>query len=68
MLRNPEFLREFEMREIASQRPDYFRNLAMFEALYREAVNLGVLPEKDPLAGMEEKISYIRSLHVQRAA
>jgi len=68
MIKNSERLREFEMREMASVRPDYFHNLAIFEALYREAVDLGILPLKDPLAGLEEKTAFIRSIHVQRAA
>lgn len=41
---------------IAAEKPDYRRNLQYFEALYQEAVALGVLPPADPLAGIEVDI------------
>jgi hypothetical protein len=49
-----------------SRPPDYLKNLKVFEALYREAVALGVLPPKDPLEGIDEKIRFARSINVSR--
>jgi hypothetical protein len=46
--------------------PDYLKNLQIFEALYREALSLGVLPPSDPLRGIEEKIRFARSINVSR--
>ena len=43
---------------------DYQRNLRIFEALYEEAVALGVLPPANPLEGLEEKIYLAKRLNV----
>ena len=48
-----------------SFRPDYFRNLTIFEELYREARALGVLPVKDPLEGIDTDIRLAGILNVQ---
>jgi hypothetical protein len=48
--------REFEREWLAAEAPDYFRSLNHFEALYREARMLGILPGTDPLAGLEVDI------------
>ncbi len=53
MVRNCPTLERFELEQIRSTRPDFKRNLAIVEALYQEALNLGVLPRKDPLEGIE---------------
>jgi hypothetical protein len=47
---------EFEDALLAAEKPDYFKNLQYFEALYHEAVALGVLPPTDPLEGIEVDI------------
>ncbi len=48
-----------------SLRPNYFRNLTIFEGLYREAKALGVLPVKDPLKGIDTDIRLAGILNVQ---
>jgi len=65
MLRRTPLLDRFERDQIASEPPDYFRSLAIFEALWAEAVALGVLPFKDPLEGIEGTIELARALHVR---
>ncbi len=51
-----------------SNRVDYARNLEIFEALYDEAVALGILPRRDPLEGLEQKIRLAEALHVSATA
>jgi len=63
MVKNPELLAEFEKKLARSQPPDYIRGLAIYEALYREAVALGVLPLKNPLEGLDTVIALTRSLN-----
>lgn len=56
--------RAWEKEYGRAQAVDYLRNLAIFEALYEEAVRLGVLPPRDPLEGLEEKIRLAKALNV----
>ncbi len=60
MVRNCATLEQFELEQIRSTRPDFRKNLAIVEALYQEALNLGVLPRKDPLEGIETVLRIAR--------
>ncbi len=51
MIRNNEF-QKFEMELVKRQKVDVARNFQIVEALYREAVMLGIFPLKDPLDGI----------------
>jgi len=64
MIRNVHLMEELNKSQIRALRPDYFRNLRLFEALYREAKALGVLPLKNPLEGIEKDIRLARILNV----
>lgn len=55
MLRGQEFA-AFEEELIRREKPDLKRNLKIVEALFQEAVDLGVFPLKDPLEGLEVDI------------
>ncbi len=55
MLRGQEFA-AFERDLIRREKPDLNRNLKIVEALFQEAVDLGVFPLKDPLEGLEVDI------------
>ncbi|OGS35665.1 MAG: hypothetical protein A2293_01590 [Elusimicrobia bacterium RIFOXYB2_FULL_49_7] len=68
MIRDIGKWRRFEKQEIASSPVDYFRNLQIFEALYREAVELGVFPGQESIEVIKEKVSHLRLPYVQRAA
>ncbi|MBN1103944.1 MAG: hypothetical protein JXL84_11070 [Deltaproteobacteria bacterium] len=68
MIRNRDLLEDFEKAEMRKARPDYFRNLEIFEALYREARGLGVFPPKDPLEGMEADLRLAEALNVRTPA
>ncbi len=67
MIRNRGLLEEFE-RELAKKEQLNFRkNLRIVDALYKEAVALGVFPLKNPLEGIEVDIKIAKSVnHVQR--
>jgi hypothetical protein len=67
MIRRTRLLDRFERDQIAGEPPDYFRSLAIFEAMWAEAVALGVLPSKDPLEGIEDTIALAKALHVRTA-
>lgn len=43
---------------------DFHRNLRLYEALYEEARRLGVLPSKEPLGGLGDKIRLARAVNV----
>ena len=68
MIRNVQEWQEFEDGLIAGQPVDFARNLRLYEAMYEYAVFLGVLPLKDPLEGLEEKIRWVRMLNVSAPA
>ncbi len=47
---------------------DFGRNLQIYEALYEEALRLGVLPAKDPLENLAFKIRLAEVLNGRRPA
>ena len=68
MIRNARLLEKFEKEQIRKSKPDYFKNLRIFESLYEEAKHLGIFALKNPLEGIEVDIKLARALNVQRAA
>lgn len=52
MIRNNEF-QKFEMEFVKREKVDIVRNFHIMDALYNEAVTLGILPLKNPLEGIE---------------
>jgi hypothetical protein len=52
MIRNNEF-QKFEMEFVKREKVDIVRNFRIMDALYNEAVTLGILPLKNPLEGIE---------------
>lgn len=67
MIRDTRLLAEFEEKELRKEKPDYTAALRLFEAMWREAMLLGVLPLKDPLEGIEVDIKMARVLNDVRA-
>ena len=65
MIKNIRVLEEFERKEIKKEKPDYLKSLKIFEALWNEGKNLGVLPLKDPLEDIETDIRIARILNSQ---
>ncbi len=52
MIRNDEF-QKFEIEFVKREKVDIMRNFHIVEALYKEAVILGIIPLKNPLDGIE---------------
>ena len=46
----------FEKKLLRKERVDIKRNFQIMNALYKEAVTLGIFPLKDPLEGLEVDI------------
>ena len=63
MIKNPDILRRFEREVIRKEKLSFKQALAIFEAMWKEGVNLGVLPPKDPLEGIEVDIKIARILN-----
>jgi hypothetical protein len=66
MIKNPEILEKFELELMKREKPDFQKNLAIYESMYELARYFGVFPLKDPLEGLDEKIEYVRRLHVSK--
>ena len=49
----PKAFQEFELTLLRKEKIDIKRNIKIVEALYKEAVALGVIPLKDPLEGLD---------------
>lgn len=63
MIKNPDILERLEREIIKKERLSFKRALALFEAMWKEGVNLGVLPPKNPLEGIEVDIKIARILN-----
>ena len=63
MIKNSDILERFEREVIRKEKLSFGRALAIFEAMWKEGVNLGVLPPKDPLEGIEVDIKIARILN-----
>ena len=62
MIRNNEF-QQFEMEFVRRGKLDVVRNFQIEEALYQEAVSLGIIPLKNPLDGLEVDIKIARVIN-----
>jgi hypothetical protein len=65
MIKRTDLLEAFEREQIRKNDASYLDNLRLFEALYREAQALGVLPLADPLEGIDVDIRLAQALHVR---
>lgn len=68
MIKNPALVAEFEKSQAQAEPPDFFRNLAIVEALYREACLLGAFPLKDSLEGIDTDVRLAKVLNVRTPA
>lgn len=68
MIKDSQHLEQFENQYKKNTPPDFFRNLEIYEALYEEARALGIFPLKDPLEGLEIKISLAKAVNVSGPA
>jgi hypothetical protein len=63
MIKDKKYLQEFEKKIIRSKKADIANNIRIVEALYKEAVSLGVFPLKNPLEGIEVKIKIAKVIN-----
>jgi hypothetical protein len=60
MIINRAELEKFEKERIRAEKVDLRKNIAILNALYDEAVALGVFPVKDPLEGLDVVLKIAR--------
>jgi hypothetical protein len=53
MVKNSERLRKFELEVIKKEKRTFKKNIQLVEAMYEEALSLGIFPPKDALAGID---------------
>ena len=63
MVKDAKLLAQFEEEEIRTEKLSHAQALALFEAMWREGVALGVLTLEDPLEGIEVDIRIARILN-----
>ena len=63
MIKNPDMLEQFEREIIKKERVSFEQASALFEAMWQEGVDLGVLPPRDPLEGIDVDIRIARILN-----
>jgi len=56
MIRNPNLLEELEIEDLKKEKINYRKSLRIFESLWNEGINLGVLPLQDPLDDIDTDI------------
>lgn len=68
MIINRAEVEKFEKERTRTEKADVQKNLAILNALYDEAVALGVFPAKDPLEGLDVVLKIARVVnHVPTA-
>jgi len=51
MIKNSKIVQKFEEELIKKEKVNLIKNFQIMDAIYKEAVALGVIPLKDPLSG-----------------
>jgi hypothetical protein len=63
LIKNGKSVRSLEKAILQKERADYSKNIRLVEALYREAVFLGVFPPQDKLSGLDIDIKIARAIN-----
>lgn len=63
MIRDSRILNNLERKVIKEEKLSFSEALAIFEAMWKEGMTLGVIPPKDPLEGIETDIRIARILN-----
>jgi hypothetical protein len=63
LVKNAEAVRNLELELLRKSRVDYSRNVRLVEALYEEAVLLGVFPPRDKIDGLDVDIEIARVIN-----
>jgi hypothetical protein len=65
MIKDKIFWETWEAQYIASEPPDFMRNLRLVDAMYEHARAIGVFPLQDPLEGLDTKIRLAKVVNVR---
>jgi hypothetical protein len=68
LIKDTKLWADWEAQYAARQPADFERNLRLLDSLYSHARRLGALPPRNPLEGLETKITLARVLNVLTAA
>ena len=63
MIKNREKLQKFENEIIRNEKVNVLKNFRLVDAMYKEAVSLGIFPVKDALAGLEVDIKIAKVIN-----
>jgi hypothetical protein len=63
LIRNAEVVRSLEKKILREEKADCSKNMRLVEALYREAVFLGVFPPQDKLLELDVDIKIARVIN-----
>lgn len=62
MIKNGDAVRRLEKAIIRKDKPNFQKNMRLVEALYKEAVSLGVFPPQDRLSGIDVDVRIARAI------
>ena len=60
---NVKAVRNLELKLIRNSKADFFHNLCLIEAMYKEAVLLGAFPPRDIVDGLDVDIKVARVIN-----
>ena len=63
MIKNVEAVQNLEKAILREESADFLKNIRLVEALYKEAVFLGVFPPQDKLSGLDVDIKIARVIN-----
>jgi len=63
MIKNREILQKFEKEFVRKEINNILKNIRLVEAMFNEAVSLGVFPLKEPLSGIEIDIKIAKAIN-----
>jgi hypothetical protein len=68
MIKDSAFFEQWERTFRRSEDLDLERRFRLYQGMFDEARALGILPGRNPCAGLETKIRLARAIHVQAAS
>jgi hypothetical protein len=63
LIKNVEAVQNLEKAILREESADFLKNIRLVEALYKEAVFLGVFPPQDKLSGLDVDIKIARVIN-----
>ncbi len=63
MIKNPKILEKFEKEIVRKERVDINRNFKLVEEMYKEAAEMGIIPLRNPLDGIETVIKIAKTVN-----